>query len=758
MNTGEGLHRFVDPVDGEVYLYASSRCADCRRMFAVFEQPDLKATLRLHRHRARPLAGRVQLPHARSPTPAGEGVATWAFAPDPADVLLHHRARRRPLRRGARRGADPARAPCRSASSAASRCSSTSTPTTSSTAPSAASPSSRTSSTASTRSRSTTSSSRRSTTWARWRTPAAVTITEIYVFRSKVTEAIVERRALTDPARAGPHVVRQPRDDAAGGTTCGSTSRSPSGPRPPARPRPPTGPSAWTTFGTSREGLGLPPGPAVLDAPDRRRRSATSRTSRSTSTASPTPRAPRCSSSSSPTSAASRSSPGCAPTSPSTPGATPPSPTCSRELEATSGRDLRTWSQAVARDRRRQHPAPRVEVDDRGPDRLGRRSSRPAPPGFATLRPHRLGDRPVRRRAATRCVRTDRLELDVDGESHRRARAGRPAAARPAAGQRRRPRLRQDPPRRALARHGPGPPARVQDSLPRALVLGAAWDMTRDAEMSRPRLRRRSCSRRCRARPTRPCCAPCSASCRPPLHLYVAPAHRDGGRSPTPSAALRDWPRRPSPAATPSSSSSARMPRCSAAATTRHTCVACSTAREVLDGPRRRHRHALDAAHLARRGRRRRRRTRSTPSCARDNTATGRERAEQARAALPTAEAKADGLAPRRSRRTGCPTRSLEAVASGFGTAHDTDAARALRREVPRDARHRGGPGLARHHRDRSSAASTHRRSPTPRLHDATQAWLDAHPDAPAALRRLVAENRDPSRAPCAAQERDADA
>ncbi|MFC0358797.1 aminopeptidase N [Kytococcus schroeteri] len=44
MNTGEGLHRFVDPADGEVYLYTQFEVADCRRMFPVFEQPDLKAT------------------------------------------------------------------------------------------------------------------------------------------------------------------------------------------------------------------------------------------------------------------------------------------------------------------------------------------------------------------------------------------------------------------------------------------------------------------------------------------------------------------------------------------------------------------------------------------------------------------------------------------------------------------------------------------------------------------------------------------
>ncbi|WP_084130346.1 aminopeptidase N [Demequina sp. NBRC 110055] len=44
MNTGEGLHRFVDPEDGEVYLYSQFEVADTRRMYAVFEQPDLKAT------------------------------------------------------------------------------------------------------------------------------------------------------------------------------------------------------------------------------------------------------------------------------------------------------------------------------------------------------------------------------------------------------------------------------------------------------------------------------------------------------------------------------------------------------------------------------------------------------------------------------------------------------------------------------------------------------------------------------------------
>jgi aminopeptidase N len=42
MNTGEGLHRFVDPVDQGVYLYSQFETADAKRMFACFDQPDLK--------------------------------------------------------------------------------------------------------------------------------------------------------------------------------------------------------------------------------------------------------------------------------------------------------------------------------------------------------------------------------------------------------------------------------------------------------------------------------------------------------------------------------------------------------------------------------------------------------------------------------------------------------------------------------------------------------------------------------------------
>ena len=46
-HTGEGLHRFVDPVDASVYLYSQFETADAKRMFACFDQPDLKAVFDL---------------------------------------------------------------------------------------------------------------------------------------------------------------------------------------------------------------------------------------------------------------------------------------------------------------------------------------------------------------------------------------------------------------------------------------------------------------------------------------------------------------------------------------------------------------------------------------------------------------------------------------------------------------------------------------------------------------------------------------
>ena len=80
MNTGEGLHRFIDPVDDEVYLYTQFEIADARRVFACFDQPDIKATF----------AFTITAPDhwkvtSNSATPMPEsvrdGIERWTFAP-----------------------------------------------------------------------------------------------------------------------------------------------------------------------------------------------------------------------------------------------------------------------------------------------------------------------------------------------------------------------------------------------------------------------------------------------------------------------------------------------------------------------------------------------------------------------------------------------------------------------------------------------------------------------------------------------------
>ncbi len=93
MNTGEGLHRFVDPADGEVYLYSQFEVPDSRRMFPVFEQPDLKATFqfvvtapaRWHVVSNQPTPEPVSSGNVENALGTGvtEAVATWTFEPTP---------------------------------------------------------------------------------------------------------------------------------------------------------------------------------------------------------------------------------------------------------------------------------------------------------------------------------------------------------------------------------------------------------------------------------------------------------------------------------------------------------------------------------------------------------------------------------------------------------------------------------------------------------------------------------------------------
>ena len=78
--TGEGLHRLIDPVDDEVYLYSQFETAEAQRVYACFDQPDLKAVFTFH----------VTAPDhwqvvsnrpTPDPDPVRDGVARWDFAP-----------------------------------------------------------------------------------------------------------------------------------------------------------------------------------------------------------------------------------------------------------------------------------------------------------------------------------------------------------------------------------------------------------------------------------------------------------------------------------------------------------------------------------------------------------------------------------------------------------------------------------------------------------------------------------------------------
>src|SRR4051794_23241250 len=79
-HSGEGLHRFVDPVDDRVYLYSQFEVPDARRVYTTFEQPDLKSVFTF----------KVTAPEhwkvvSNAPTPAPEAVsdgkAVWNFPP-----------------------------------------------------------------------------------------------------------------------------------------------------------------------------------------------------------------------------------------------------------------------------------------------------------------------------------------------------------------------------------------------------------------------------------------------------------------------------------------------------------------------------------------------------------------------------------------------------------------------------------------------------------------------------------------------------
>ena len=263
-------------------------------------------------------------------------------------------------------------------------------------------------------------------------------------------------------------------------------------------------------------------------------------------------------------------------------------------LEKSSGRELSDWAHEWLQTSGVNTLHAEFTLDDDG-SYASFAVAQTAAPDYPTLRRHRIGigmydevdGRLVRR--STRRGRHPRRE-------HRDRRAGRPAAARPAAAQRRRPDLRQDPPRRALAGHGrrrPGPARRLagpgavlgrgvghdprrRDERLRLRRPGAGQHRHRDRRVRRqpdPRLRRPGGQQLLRARPT-------GRRSRQTWEQGLRKLLENARAGQRPPAVLRPRVRR------------RRALRPGA----RRARRACSTGSPTLRGPGGRHRPALDAA------------------------------------------------------------------------------------------------------------------------------------------------------------------
>ncbi len=744
MNTGEGLHRFVDPVDGEVYLYTQFEVPDSRRMFAVFEQPDLKSTFAFT-VTAPDHWQVVSVSPTPEPAPAGEGTATWAFAPTerissyitalvagPYDVVRDSVSTRKGeialgifCRRSLREYLDHEEL---------------------------------------------FDLTKRGFAWfeeafdceypfskydqlfspeynmGAMENAGCVTINEIYVFRAKVTEAIVERRALTvlhELAHMwfGNLVTMRWWDDLWlnesfaewASTVCQAEATRWT--------------SAWTTFHSNEkswaynqdqlssthpvvapirdledvevnfDGITYAKGGSVLKQlvayvgrePFMEglrayfRKHAWGNTTLAD---------------------------------------------LLRELEAASGRELGEWSRLWLETSGVNTLRPVVEVDADGLITSAAIEQTHAV-GFPTLRPHRLavGLYDVHEDGL---VRSDRLELDVAAERTELPQLiGRPQPDLLLVNDEdlTYAKIRLDD--RSMATTLAHPRG-FADSLPRSIVLGAAWDMTRDAEM-RARDFARLVLSSLPGETDSTLLKNLLSQLQTAVTTYAAPEHREELR-----AGARDDLRRLASEAPPSSDAQLQLVTAHAALLRPGDDTA--WVRGLLDGTTELPGLAVDTemrwtllTALAATGSADPREVEE--ELARDNTSTGNERAARARASVPTAAAKA-GAWSAAIDADDLPTSVVEAVGMGFGRSPRD----LLVPYVPRYLDMLESTWAARTHAVGEAVVLWFypRGLADQGLVDATNAWLEAHPDAPAGLRRLVSENRDATVRAVAAQAADA--
>jgi len=751
MNTGEGLHRFVDPVDDEVYLYTQFEVADCRRMFAVFEQPDLKATFaftvtapahwQVVSNEPTPDPGTVSTTGEISELPS----ATWTFAATPRmscyitaliagpyDVVRDEVETRKgnvPLGILCRKSLTP-HLDADNIFDCTKRgfgyfenefdCAYPFTKYDQIFAP--------------------------EYNMGAMENAGAVTFNEKYIFRAKVTGAIIERRGLTilhELAHMwfGNLVTMVWWDNLWlnesfaewASTTCSVEATE--------------WETAWTTFSTAEkswayrqdqlssthpivadirdledvevnfDGITYAKGASVLKQlvayVGREPFTAGLREYFSTHAWSNTTLSDLLD-----------------------------------HLERASGRDLRVWSKLWLETAGVNTLRLEVTVDDQGII-TGAAITQTAIEAFPTLRPHTLaiGSYNVEGDAL---VRVNRIELDVNGD-----RTEVPALV----GQRQPDlllvndddlayaKIRLDERSMATVLATPGG---FTDSLPRALVLGAAWDMTRDGEMSA----RDFCELVLDALPGEGD----STLRRMLLHqlqsaarLYVAPQNRDGTLASL-AARLREL------ATTATPGSDAQLQLISAFAGYAHRDQDVGWVRALLEGTTTLDGLAIDTemrwtllTSLAAAGA-------ATESAIeserqRDNTATGHERAARALASIPTAQAKAEAWRLV-IEEEGLPNQTVDAVAQGFVTVHDPDL---LSSYIEQYHAMLGTLWESRTHAIAESVVQGFYPLPlaSRELLDASESWLDANPQATASLRRRVSENRDGVERALAAQQRD---
>jgi aminopeptidase N len=745
-NTGEGLHRFVDPVDGEVYLYTQFEVPDSRRMYPVFEQPDLKTeftflvTAPAHWH----VVSNSPTPE---PEPVREGVARWSFSPTerissyitalvagPYDVVRDSVT--------SRRGEVPLAIYCRKSLTqhldadnifdvtkrgfaffeAEFDCEypfrkydQLFTP---------------------------------EYNMGAMENAGCVTINEMYIFRAKVTEALVEARAVTilhELAHMwfGNLVTMKWWGDLWlnesfaewASTTCQAEATDWT--------------DAWTTFQIEEkdwayrqdqlatthpivaeirdladvevnfDGITYAKGASVLkqlvayvgrDAFRDGLRAYFAKHAWGNTTLDD----------------------------------------LLTELETTSGRDLRSWSTQWLETAGVNTLRPVIEVDDRGLISSAAIEQSYAA-DFPTLRPHRLAVGTYRL-VDDRLERIGRFELDVDGERTEMPEligTEQPDLLLVNDDDLTYAKVRLD--QRSLATALEHVRA-FESSLPRSLVLASAWDMTRDGEMGARRfvdlvlsaLPGESDSTLLRT---------LFAQVATAVGFYTAPEHRDATRR---STLARLW--LLAAEAEPGSDAQLQLVTTACAFTTTGDDTAYISA--LLDGTESLPGLAVDtevrwSLLTALVGAGAAGEDEIAAELERDATATGRERAARARASAPTVAAKDEAwrLAVEED---GLANVTVEALALGFGRGGDTRAISGfvgrwvdMLSVVERKGSQAIIESIVRGFYPRALASAE--------LADATRAWLDANAEAPAALRRLVLENLDPIERALRAQARDAE-